>query len=382
MAISISKYISIQPKIITMDIGSRDFSGLIFTKVEMKSDAPASIKADYDGSKVVRLSLSEVNACFSDTSITTFAANYFSYNGGTKRPQVLNIALVGSSETAIDAYNRVVGGSTTVDAFTNFGSFAFLDSSFTIGQAESEGLLDVANANEANEYGWVFIIKTSASSQSDDSSALGSKTFVHLTHTIWEPMSWYASVDYDKVNAAGTIDYKQFANSVATVKTDADKVTADSLKVNYVGLVQNYGSGMKFYQTGVNLDGTDLGVVRDMCWINAEIVKGYFSLQNKLQKLPANYVGVSMVENVIMGVATRALANGAILLEKPLSPDQIAAIDAYAGVDSAHEYVSANGYYISATLSQNGEGKYVCQYTLVYAKGDHIVKVEGLSVLA
>ena len=36
MAISISKYISIQPKIITMDIGSRDLSGLIFTKVEMK----------------------------------------------------------------------------------------------------------------------------------------------------------------------------------------------------------------------------------------------------------------------------------------------------------------------------------------------------------
>ncbi len=381
MAISISKYISIQPKIITMDIGSRDFSGLIFTKVEMKSDAPTSIKADYDGSKVVRLSLSEVNACFSDTSITTFAANYFSYTGGTRRPQSLCFALVGSSETALDAYNRIVGGSTTVDAFTNFGSFAFLDSSFTIGQAEGEGLLDVANANEANEYGWVFIIKTSASSQSNDSSALGSKTYVHLTHTIWEPMSWYASVNYDKENAAGTIDYKQFANSVATVKTDADKVTADSLKVNYVGLVQNYGSGMKFYQTGVNLDGTDLGVVRDMCWINSEIVKGYFSLQTNVQKLPANYVGTAMVENIICSVATSALANGAILLEKPLSSDQISAIDQYAGNDSAHDDVTANGYYVSASLSKE-DGKYVCQYTLIYAKGDHIVKVEGLNVLA
>lgn len=381
MAISISKYISIQPKIVTMNIGSRDFSGLVFTKVEMKSDAPASIKADYDGSKVVRLTLADINACFSDTSITTFAANYFAYTGGTKRPQALNIALVGSSETALDAYSRVVGGSATVDAFINFGSFAFLDSTFTLGSAEDEGLLDVANANEANEYGWVFIVKTTASSQSTDKAALGDKTFTHLTHTICEPMSWYASVDYDKENAAGTIDYKQFPYSVATIKTDADKTTADALKVNYIGLVQNYGTGMKFYQTGVNLDGTDLGVVRDMCWINSEIVKGYFSLQTNNQKLPANYVGVAMVENMIIGVAERALVNGAILLEKPLTSEQMSAIDTYAGVDSAHDYVSSNGYYVSASISQNGDGKYVCQYTLIYAKGDHIVKVEGLNVI-
>lgn len=381
MAIPISEYISITPKVLTKDIGDRDFSALIFTKTAMASTAPSTLKAAYDGKKVVSLGRDEVAQCFSDSSFLAFCKNYFSYTGGTKRPSVINIALVGSDETASAAYSRVTGGTDTVDAFCNFGMFYFYDSTFTVGVANDGGLLDVSTANEGNEYGWVLCIKTDAENQSEVSRAVGSAMLTHITHASWEPLAWYASVDYSADNAAGTIDYKQFAGSTATVKSKSAKSAADALNVNYIGLVQTYGTGISFYQTGVNADGTDLGVVRDMCWLNSEIVKGYFNLQTSVQKVPANATGVAQIRAVVTEVALRAIDNGVILNDKPFTVDIKQSINEYAGTDGAADVVSSTGYYISCALRKE-DGKYLCQYTLIYAKGDHIVKVSGLEVLA
>ena len=223
-------------------------------------------------------------------------------------------------------------------------------------------------------------MKTNATNQESDSTALDGLLLTHLTHDVTAPLAWYASVDYGKIASAGTIDYKQFGGHSATVTTDTAKIAADTLKVNYIGLVQDYGNGLKFYQRGVNMDGTDLGVVRDMCWINSEIVREYFALQNNAQRIPANHVGCAMVRNIVVGVADRAIANGSILVDKPLTEAQINQIKFYANDDRAADEVASSGYYIKVELVKDGD-KYRVLYTLIYAKGDHIQKVDGQHIL-
>lgn len=373
MAINQSKYIGITNKVLNNVVGDRDFSGLVFSKIAMKTGA--SKKTDYETNhKVVSFTKEEIHNSFEDAGFLAFCDEYFAYNGGTRRPSVLNLAYVGTSETALTAYTRVT------EEFSNFGAFAFYGDSFELGDKDDGGLLDVAKANEGREYGWVAVIKTTDSSQSSDSAALEGLMMVHLTHDLTAPLSWYASVDYNKSGSAGTIDFKQFGGHGATISTDNGKTTADSIKVNYIGLVQDYGTGLKFYQRGVNMDGTDLGVIRDMCWINSEIVRGYFNLQNNSQKVPANHVGCAMVRNVIVSVATRAIENGAILLDKPITEEKVAIINQYAQNDNAADSVATVGYYIDTKIIEDG-GSYKVVYTLIYAKGDHIQKVDGQHIL-
>lgn len=368
MAIPISEYISIANKVVTSPVSERDFSGLIFTGVAMKSGAP--LKDEFEGSqsvepKVVSITVNDLADNFSDTGFLAYATRYFGYTGGTRRATTLNLAYVKSGETAVQAYSRV-----TAD-FTNFGAFTFY------GADSYDDIDDMAAANNANDYGWVFILGTDAESQATDAGLVDGQMMTHLTHADVEALAWYASVNYDAAGSAGTIDFKQFGTAPATITTKSAKTTADNLKVNYIGLVQNYGNGLKFYQKGVNMDGTDLGVVRDACWINHRIVSGYFALQTSLQKVPANYVGCSMVKGVIVDVALRAIDNGAILLEKPLTAQQVAAVEAYTNNQSAADDINNFGYYIDIKIVDTNK----CQYTLVYAKGDHIMKVEGVNIL-
>lgn len=378
MAIPISKYIDITTKVSNDVLGDRDWSGLVFTTTAMKTGA--SKKTDFETNlKVVSLTADEVAEQFDDSTVKSLCANYFAYNGGTKKPTHINMAFVGEDESALDAYTRITAGTSTVDAFINFGSFMFLGS-FTVGSAGDEKLLDVATANENNMYGWVMVVETNSTNQSSDSAALDGMRLVHLTHAAIAAVAWYASVDYSVAGSAGSIDYKQFSGLTATITSASAKDAADALKVNYIGQVQTYGNALSFYQQGMNMDGTDLGVIRDMCWINSEISKAYFNLQNSQQKVPANYVGAAMVQNIIVEVASRSIENGAILLDKPLTSDQVSEINSYAGVDTAADSVSSTGYFVATKIMKVGN-RYVCQYTLIYAKGDHIGKVTGLHVL-
>ena len=47
----------------------------------------------------------------------------------------------------------------------------------------------------------------------------------------------------------------------------------------------------------------------------------------------------------------------------------------------AVDAVQNQGFYTAAEIIEEGD-KFVCKYTLIYAKGDHISKVEGVHALA
>ena len=390
MGIPISAYIDIKSKIIQGAVGTRDFSGLVFTADSMKATVGSdftAIKGEYDAGNPVALTSDAIKECFADTTdIYKFASKYFGYNGGNHSPVVLNVAKVltesNESETALSAYNRVLGKG------SNFGAFTFIGN-FSLGTADAGGLLDVATANESSSL--VMCVVVSGTQESDAVSALAGCTMVHLlVSTVTSGtnlnarmfLAWYASVDYTKVDASATIDYKQFAGADAEVDTASTKQEYDADHANYIGLVQVNGSELKFYQTGVNMNGIDSGVVRDRVWMEGEIQAGWFNLTSSTTKVPANYVGAAMVKAMIVGVATAAVGNGAILLDKTLDESQKAAIRAYTGTDEAIDIIESTGYYVDAkVIKPEGESRYVCQYTLVYAKGDHIGKVSGTNFL-
>jgi len=442
MAIPISEYIEIATKSATGAVENRDFSGLVLTKNAMKTtvtSAYADIKRDYASGKSVALALEDVNACFDDGDLKTFAAQYFGYNGGNKKPTVLNVAwivqaasaysttsaykigdrvtnssktyvckedcsagawatneskfteCIASDAAPIDTFNRVVAetinfGSCTVLGVMAASAGAGVD--FTNAQIAA-----VATANEALDANNVFIVCTTASNvaTSNGTAKIGGLTsFDNLKYThcfigadkfgASRAMSWYALVNYDLANASASIDFKQFVGESAAVTDQATKRAYDNGRLNYIGKVQVYGTGLAFYQQGANMDGTDLGVIRDSSWIKGLITADYFNLQSSVQKIPANYVGAAMVRNIVVSAATKGIANGAILLDKPLDENTKAIINSYANNEMAANVVSSAGYYVDSKIVKNGS-RYVCQYTLIYAKGDHIGKVEGQHVI-
>ena len=395
MDIPISNYIDISSTIIQNTADDRGFSGLVFTKNEMlaKSESNAAYTKEIDdfaNGKAVALSYEGIVKCFDDdTAISAFASKYFSYNGTGGVPRILNVAKY-SNGGEESAYNDV-----TAD-FTNFGSFTFLDAS-------------VANLASIKPHNSVMIvavdplsseITTYPESWSDNEyvhCVIGDKTErKHIENegkedqeevidwsvnlAAWMPMAWFASINYANDNAAGTINYKTFSGEVATIDTLEGKATADAAKMNYIGRVQTYGVQRQFYQTGVNQDGTDLGVIRDKMYLQSRVEQGWFNLVGSVNKVPANASGAQTVYSMIVGIAMDGVANGCILANKTLSPEKQAMVLQYAGTESALDAIQTDGYYVAAEVIEDGN-KYACRYILIYSKGDHIAKVVGQHIL-
>lgn len=398
MALKISNYIDIKSVIIQGSVGTHDFSGLVFTADSMLDTADAELKSKYDNGGIVAITRDAVPVCFGEnTHVSKYAALYFGYGGGNKTPVVLNVKKVSSGTNAKEAYESAIAES------TNFGAFTFLDQSLqTIGAIGSGGLMDVGVACKDGEN--VLVVVCTPQNESATKAAFTGNQMVHVvvntttTEIVpagedddppavfanlgtWCFMSWFASADYTKPDASSTIDYKQFPEAIAEVKTDSVKTAYDADHVNYIGLVQVNGTNLSFYQTGVQMDGTDSGVVRDKIWIDGEISAGWLAIASSANKVPANYVGAAMVRAMVADVAKKGVNNGAILLDKPLTDAQIATIRAYTNRDDAADQVQNNGYYIDTQIVMEPSGRYVCQYILVYAKGDHIGKVVGTNYL-
>ena len=87
---------------------------------------------------------------------------------------------------------------------------------------------------------------------------------------------------------------------------------------------------------------------------------------------------------ILQGVIEEALNNGTISVGKPLTNTQKAYITQLTGDNTAWQTVQLNGYVLEVVITQvvtNGTTRYIAKYSLVYAKGDSIRKVEGRHTL-
>lgn len=386
MAIPIKRYIDIGTTLVDASSGQIDLSALVFSSDAMVPQAPtnASLKAkwtDYGtNNKVVTLTADEVTALFpASTAVYKFSAKYFGYSSLSGRsPRVLNVVKTGS-ETPLVKFNEVI------DYFSDFGAFAFINVT-SAGNAGAGGLLDVALRNQSLGYKYAMAVTVTSSSAAADGAKYEGIRGLHIcldtsttSYPHWIPLAFVAARNYSVTDGAETMMYKTFQGADATVSSETDADTYDGLFVNYVADVQSRGEKRKFYMRGVNADGVDLGAYIDAAWIDSQIEVGWIDLATGSKRIPASSEGAMLVQSLVIGVAERAIANGAITVGKVLSDTQIDKIVAYAG-SGAVTAVQTNGYYVNAEIV-NEEGKYVCRYVLVYAKNDTIEKIYGTHYL-
>lgn len=200
------------------------------------------------------------------------------------------------------------------------------------------------------------------------------------------PMAIMSATDYDRTNATINYMYRQPGVTwAADVSTDKMADYYDNLRVNYYGQTASAGQNISFFQRGYLMGGAtaplDMSVHANEQWLKAYIKAQILSLQLTVSGVPANRDGEAMVTAIVNDGVMKALNNGTILVGKTLTELQKVAITRATNDDLAWHDVQDKGYWydceITQATGQSGVTEYTAKYTLIYAKGDMVRKVEG-----
>lgn len=434
MAIAQEEYIHI----VSSNVGDttaaeRDLSGLVFTNTENLT-AGTEGKDEWEGwttssPSMVTLSFTTSDAvakAFGSLSReAAFASDYFGYisPSGTT-PRKLSFCRVPASWGEGWYPADIVAKIDEQD--TNFGSFSFLQSdTMTVAQTievikkikeknykylfslavrkyvgnledvtvTNDKILEEVTAKSLIKYftegdapaldfeacnGTFFIV--SVREDEDESDVVQSEAAIDA----FMPMSLFASTDYNAENSTKNFMFKTFDGVLPAVTTTAEKSAYDKLNINYVGLVQNYGRRRMFLQQGVNLDGEDAACYCNEIWLKSHISTELFDLLLTREKLEASDTGELLIYNTIAACAELAKTNGTIEVLKQLTDAQKRTIYRLTNSDTAWETIYQSGYWLDVEIRQvqvDNRTEYWAYYTLVYAKGDSVRKVEGRDFL-
>ena len=288
------------------------------------------------------------------------------------------------AKTLTDILNK------SIEISDNFGSYAFANF-----ELSADDIDEIGTWNDEQNFMYIFCGNVGSSNY----SALINKAANHKGMAICYdinygdstklpaylmPATIFAATNYNKVNGTVNYMYQQFPAQAVSVDTNSLANTLDNLHINYNGQTQKAGDKIEFFQDGYLADGTDIGVFANEIWLKDAMITELLNLEVALEKIPANDDGLAYVENVLQNVIGEALSNGTISTGKILTNTQKAYITQITGDDTAWKEVSLNGYVLTVTLRQelvNGATKYIADYTLPYAKGDSIRKIEGRHIL-
>lgn len=278
---------------------------------------------------------------------------------------------------------------TSENASTNFGSFAFAE---TLSTSE---LTEAGAWNNARNIEYMFCARVPAADAAVISAALigFSGSGMTLAGAAAEypelvPMIIMAATNYARANAATNYMFKQFALTPTVDETGASN-TYDALRINYYGQTQTAGQKLAFYQRGLLTGGAtaavDMNVYANEVWLKDAARAAMLAMLLSASRVPANAAGRAQVQSVLQAVIDRALFNGVISVDKPLSAAQRAAVVQLTGDERAWQQVQSSGYWFDCIIEPytgpGGTTEYRAVYLLVYSKDDAIRKVEGSHVL-
>ena len=293
-------------------------------------------------------------------------------------------------EQPVEALSRVDGQN------DNFGSFCFLG-----GISESE-VAEVSKWNAAKNYKYLYSVGVSPKNCRAILSSGGARSGICYTLDKFDasaefiPMALFAATRYDRVNATKVFMYQQFGGEKVSVTTTAESRRYDAfdidgmgtrIPVNYIGNTQQAGDTIAFYQDGVNGDGLDTACYCNEVWMKDAIMVNLVNAFLSLEKMPANDVGEAICRQAIVSVVGEGIRNGAVSVSSTLDNTQMTYIDTIADEEGAWQEVRNHGYWIGLSIrkekvmSSQNRTRHVCDYVLVYAKGDAIRKVEGSDIL-
>ena len=280
----------------------------------------------------------------------------------------------------------------TVDASTNFGSFAFVPD-LTQDQA-----VTVAAWNDNQNVSYMFLTSVDATTAAAMSAALlpYSGAWLQLAPLASEypelaPACVLAATDYNNGrNAVQNYMFQQFPGLTPAVQSDTDANTYDALRVNYIGRTQTAGQKIDFLQRGQlcggSADPLDANVYANEMWLKDAIAAAVMSLFLSVGKVSPNKAGRAKLLAVMQPVINQAVRNGAISTARSFTTTQRLYVGDVTGDPLAYLQVQNTGYwidieFISAVNTTTGSTEWSAAYTLVYAKDDAIRSVSGSHVL-
>lgn len=276
----------------------------------------------------------------------------------------------------------------------NYGSFFFLD------ELSAANAQAVAAWNTAKNLKYLFLCSAQGYSVSTgglqdngiialadqlngafvDTATSAYKTDNDFIDTL--PAALFATTDYTRDNATKSFMYQQNNAITPSISSDEAANVLDAKFVNYMGVTQQAGGLIAFYQDGVTTDGTEISVVCNEIWLKSRFWTAIMNLFLALEKVPANDYGVGLIKTVMTDVLTVAIRNGTVTPRKPLTTTQKLYIGQVTGNTEAWQDVFNNGYTLDVKVEEDTvTHKYVAKYVLVYSKGDAIRKVEGSDIL-
>lgn len=210
-----------------------------------------------------------------------------------------------------------------------------------------------------------------------------------ITGSMWYeylfPALICAATEYNDVGAAQNYMYMQSGElSQYAVTSEATYQTLKDLGVNFYGQTQQAGTKIAFYQHGVmsGVAGTDLkamGPFMNEIWLKDAITVALINVQLNNPIITANASGIQRVESAILGQVQRALVNGTITIDKPLNDSQIGFITSVTNSPQAWQNVQNDGFWLDIEINLV-DGQYEADYTLIYAKGDSVNKINGRNI--
>ena len=395
---------SISDGAMTISMGGTSFA---LTGVNFSS---ANAYADIASTLQTAIHANEGGGTLFTAATVTYNAeqNSFVLTGGETGANTIVAATAGSEGTDISsligwnsATNPILSNGTnamtltdvlnnSVELSDNFATFAFLDASLLAADYQAIGTW-----NDNHNYQYMFVGDVTPLNYTDLAAEAAKYSGMCLNYNPYSgdtenlpaflmPATILAATNYDKVNGTVNYMYQQFPTQAIAVTTNELAETLDPLKINYNGQTQKSGTKIEFYQDGYLADGTDIAPYANEIWLKDAITTELLNLQLSVDRIPASDVGVSQIVGTIQNVASEAVNNGTITPGKELTNTQKAYITQLTGDDEAWQQIFLTGYLLDANLVQsvdNNVTKYICEYTLIYSKGDSIRKVEGTHVL-
>lgn len=278
----------------------------------------------------------------------------------------------------------------SLDQSTNFGSFLFMQAMST------EDKLTVAKWNDDRNVEFLFCTRCNDDDRVALSAALLSVNGTALTYAPDEseydemcPMMVMAATDYTRQDSVQNYMFQVFDGLTPKVTKTQLSNTLDAARINYYGQTQTAGQNLSFYQRGVlgggQLDPVDMNVYANEMWLKDAARANLMTLLLTSARVSVDAGGRGQVIANLQDVVNRALNNGTIAVDKPLTAIQKAYITRETGDGLAWHQVQGTGYWLDAEMSSeittDGRTEWKCDYRLIYAKDDAIRSVDGTHTL-
>jgi len=204
------------------------------------------------------------------------------------------------------------------------------------------------------------------------------------------PCEILAATNYNNPAASQNYMFYSFASRNVTVSDDTTANTVDASRGNYIGVTQQAGQQLAFYQRGVLCGGSqaavDMNTFANEMWMKSSFSANFLSLFLNVPEVPADPVGAGMLLGVMQPTINLAKSNGVIAPGKTLTAVQQQYITSITNDPNAWRQVQTLGYWLNITFTSqsnpnSGLTEWVANYLFVYSKSDAIRAVNGSDVM-